>query len=191
MQQHGREHLNLLFVGRLDAQKGFDLLLSALGAVNRNDIILHVVGDAFLDKRSNRKLVPTNVVFHGWKPRHEVSLMYREADALVVPSRWEGFGLVAAEALRAGCPVVAAKVGGLPELVVEKQTGYLFRPDSVADLTRALQQLRREDLLGLRPQARSHYLAHFQASRMNQQLCTLYDSLSFDSVAPVAVAERT
>jgi glycosyltransferase involved in cell wall biosynthesis len=72
-----------------------------------------------------------------WRPfvsPGRLAEVYRSFDVLVVPSRLEGFGLVAAEAMAQGVPVVAANVGGLPEVVEDGVTGLLFAPGNPADL---------------------------------------------------------
>jgi len=179
------QKLNLLFVGRLDRQKGLDTLLNAFAQARRDDTQLHVIGESFLTREHHPLPLPEGVTLHGWKSRDELIQFYTHADALVVPSRWEGFGLVAAEALRSGCPVLAARVGGLPELVVPDKTGFLFPPDSVTSLAQLLTTIQKRDLLRLRPQARQHYQQYFDATRMNDQLLSLYASIAPDANAAV------
>ncbi len=141
----GPREVLLAFVGRLDHQKGIDRLLGAvshLGARGEH-VNLVVAGDG-----PKRDLVE-NFIRHGEGGRFARLLGFVEdvrgvlsaADVFVMPSRWEGFGLAAAEAMAAGLPVIATKVPGLREVVVDGQTGVLVAPDDVQTLAEAILQL--------------------------------------------------
>lgn len=182
--------LNILFVGRLDRQKGFDLLLEALPQIERDDICVHVVGSAFLSKERAPDGSSVNIKYWGWQSRERIAQMYRSMDALIVPSRWEGFGLVAAEALRAGCPVISSRVGGLPELVIHSETGYLFEPNSAEAIAAVLRTLDKSDLMAMRYAARRHYVDNFHSDRLNRELADVYQSLLINDLLMTDVPER-
>ncbi|MBW6525037.1 glycosyltransferase [Sphingomonas sp. RHCKR47] len=173
--------LNLLFVGRHDRQKGYDTLLEAMHTLQGHPITLHVVGGAVVSAQDSDETsidaVPTNVVQHGWKSRADVEAYLAQADALVMPSRWEGFGLAALEAMRQQVPVCASNVDALPELVREGVSGHLFPPDDVAALSTLLASLDRDSLQAMGPRARAWYLEHFTSEKMNRDLVGLYRSL--------------
>jgi glycosyltransferase involved in cell wall biosynthesis len=171
--------LNLLFVGRQDRQKGFDILLDAMARLEDRPITLHVLGDRVVDGAGGAEPARArpNVVFHGWQPREAVGAFMAAADALVMPSRWEGFGLVAAEAMRQGLPVCASRVDALPELVSEGVSGHLFPPDDPAALAALLAGLDREELRRMGPGARRWFLERFTADAMNRALLDLYAEL--------------
>lgn len=114
----------LLAIGRRVPQKGFDTLLAALPPGAR----LRVVGDG--------PYAPAHPQVEWLGLRSDIPALLAEADALVVPSRWEGFGLVALEGLAAGTPVVASRVDGLAELVGD--AGLLVPAGDVAALSRTL-----------------------------------------------------
>lgn len=99
-------------IGRLDRQKGFDVLIQAFRAVSRHDVALHFygVGDELETLRALAAGDP-RIVFKGFVP--DPVQAYEEVDLVVVPSRWEAYGLVAIEALCAGRGVLCADVDGL------------------------------------------------------------------------------
>jgi D-inositol-3-phosphate glycosyltransferase len=129
----------VLFVGRVDPIKGIDTLLCTAAALDRagtEATILFVGGDLDADGEPTgplREVVAEasklNVVsrfrFVGSQPQERLPLFYGAADAVVVPSRYESFGLVAVEAMACGRPVVASRAGGLTFTVEDGTTGYL------------------------------------------------------------------
>jgi glycosyltransferase involved in cell wall biosynthesis len=120
----------ILFVGRFDRQKGVDILLQALAQLSGKAFAC-LVGETVLGDAAF-KTIPHNARLCGWLSPAQLEAYYRSADVLVIPSRWEGFGLTAAEAMRAGLPVIASNVGGLQEIVADGVTGLLIAPNSVA-----------------------------------------------------------
>ncbi len=128
----------LLFVGRIQPLKGPDVAVRALAALRRSDALLLIVGGAsgsegdqemqLLQTLMTELGVEDQVRFIEPQPHHILSTYYRAADAVVVPSRSESFGLVALEASACGVPVVASGVGGLLTLVDHGSTGFLV-PD--------------------------------------------------------------
>lgn len=98
-----------------------------------------------------------------------------------MPSRWEGFGLSALEAMRAGKAVVASQVGGLPELVQTGVIGMLVKPNSVDDLVQTLQSLTAANTTSMGQVSREIYESKFKAERMNKEILELYASLLVSS----------
>ena len=125
----------LLFVGRIQRLKGADVAVRALAGLENLDATLVVVGgpsgpegeDALdhLHKLVADFGVADRVRFVPPQPHDRLATYYRSADACLVPSRSESFGLVALEAAACGTPVVAAAVGGLRSLVDHAHTGFL------------------------------------------------------------------
>ena len=126
-------YLNLLFVGRFDEQKGVDILLDALDEYNhefsKKIIKLYLIGDYVLEEKENLQLDKYWIERIGWVDNDLLDYYYSKADFLVVPSRWEGFGLVVLEAYRNSLPVLASTSGALPFIVDDFITGRLFEPN--------------------------------------------------------------
>jgi glycosyltransferase involved in cell wall biosynthesis len=118
----------VLYAGRLSAEKGIRELVEATAGMK-----LVVAGDGPL-----RDEVPGAL---GFVPHDELRGLYARASVVVCPSHREGFGVVCAEAMAHGRPVVAGAVGGLLDLVVDGQTGLLVPPRDTAALRAALERL--------------------------------------------------
>lgn len=132
--------LRLAAVGRLVPEKGFDVLLEALGDL---DATLDLVGDGPAAASLRRQAAPLGdrVRFWGTRDRGEIAGILAGAHALVVPSRREGLGMVALEALAVGCPVVASRTGGLVDVVDDGVDGLLVPPGDAGALADALRRL--------------------------------------------------
>jgi glycosyltransferase involved in cell wall biosynthesis len=125
------------FAGRNAPEKGLDTLLAA---AKRIGLPLQVAGAAAPGGAAAR-----GVVWRGFLRGAELESFYRGARFLVVPSLWfETFGLVAAEAMAHGIPVVASRIGALAELVEDGRTGSLFSPGDADELAEAMLRLWRE-----------------------------------------------
>jgi glycosyltransferase involved in cell wall biosynthesis len=128
--------LKVLFIGRFDRQKGIDTLMTA-AAFGQDKLSVRCAGEAVVG-RGGLKHLPSNVEFLGWLDPAQLQAQLLAADVVAMPSRWEGMGIAAIEAMRAGKPLVASAVGGLQELVVDGKTGWHIPPDSPALLLGAL-----------------------------------------------------
>ena len=167
--------LRLLFVGRFDHQKGFDLMLDALH--NLRDIAFAImIGESVVDAPI-MTATPENVAILGWKSRGELDAYYKGAEILVMPSRWEGFGLTAVEAMRSELPVLASAVGGLKDIVVDGVTGILFPPNSSKAIVDAIRCVGHKELNQMRQAARRRFEDLFTAERMATELDVIYHRL--------------
>jgi glycosyltransferase involved in cell wall biosynthesis len=120
-----RSKNQILFVGRFSFQKNVDCLLDAAALLDKNlNLLLIGAGDGLKNSKIKAKLLNLNCTFID--PIHDLSSYYESASLLCLPSRWEGFPNVAAEALAHGLPVVGfAECSGLPELVKQGESGEL------------------------------------------------------------------
>jgi len=136
--------LDVLFVGALSPVKGPDLLVEAIADVVERlpNVRLCLVGtgkmEGALRESIQRGNLKENVEMAGAISHSDVIDYYRRAKVIVVPSRSEGFSLVAAEAALMGRPVVATRVGGLPEVVVHDGGGLIVPPNDANELSKAI-----------------------------------------------------
>lgn len=170
------DRTKVLFVGRLDRQKGYDTLLDAVEPFG-DQLVVRVIGKPVADGSGVRPAAK-HVTLLGWRSMAEVSAEIAAADLIVVPSRWEGFGLVALEAMRGSRAVVASDVGGLREIVVDGETGKLTPSDSPVALARALTACKRGDWARMGRAGRERFLDRFTAERMNDELASLYSEIT-------------
>jgi glycosyltransferase involved in cell wall biosynthesis len=175
-----RESDRLLFVGRLNKQKGIELLLHTLARLPNASIRLDVVGDgedrdALADLARGLGLAD-RITWHGAIPHHRLADFYRRAAVLVVPSVGEGLGLVAVEAQLCETPVVAFDSGGLPDIVQHDRTGLLVKDIDAAALAAALISLLERDDRGasLGAAGRLHALATFAPESVARRYADVY-----------------
>jgi len=180
--------VRLLFVGRHDPQKGIDILLRAMQAVSRSDIHLSVAGASVVSKTTVDHLATgANVTMLGHVTRRQVQDLMASCDAIVVPSRWEGFGLVVLEAMRVGKAAIVSPNGALPDLVEDGRTGFIARDMSPAGLAALLDGLDRETLRCMGEAAERRFRAFYTADRMNAGIDDIYRQLAPDAFpCPVA-----
>jgi len=163
----------ILFIGRLDKQKGFDTLIEAVRPLD-GKVALGVVGASVVGDQSPIADRPDNVTPLGWMNEAQIQRELASAMLVAVPSRWEGFGLVALEAMRAGRAVIASKVGGLPEVVEDGVTGLLIPPDDPVALRSALIELSDDALIAMGAAGRARFLDGFTIGRTVAELKALY-----------------
>jgi glycosyltransferase involved in cell wall biosynthesis len=166
--------IRVLFVGRFDRQKGADIFSDMMAELGDRWYGC-AIGAPVIDGAQPE--FPSNVTCVGWLSRPEVQRYLADCDVLVVPSRWEGFGLIAVEAMRAGKAVIAARVGGLADIVVDGTTGKLVPPYSAPDFAAALRPLTRQDLVAMGAAGRALFLREYTADGLNRGLFALYEGL--------------
>lgn len=190
--------VRILFVGRLEARKGIDVLLEVLPDILTkypsvrvdivgNDQIPNSDGTTFrhaFETGSVPDNVRARVEFHGELTDPQLRGFYRACDIFVAPSRFESFGLIFVEAMIFGKPVIGCRAGGMPEVVVDGETGYLAEPGDASSLAACLEKLisdaglrRRLGEAGRR-QYESHFTVHQMAKSVVDFLASHGDKLS-------------
>lgn len=134
----------LLFVGRLNRLKGVRYLINALPIILKKFPCANLVIIGSGSEKSRLKSLvydlglKEKVFFWGSLSNKELPYYYSQADVFILPSLSEGMGISALEAMSSGCPVVATRIGGLPDVIKDKQNGLLIRPRSSKEISRAV-----------------------------------------------------
>jgi len=180
---------SLLFVGRLEPNKGLHVLLKSLEYLN-SPIELTIVGPTSEISKEYSERVLLNIaninkkMFHRVKyigviEKEELVQLYQEATLLVCPSLSEPFGIVNLEALSCKTPVIASNVGGIPHIIRNNKNGILVPPNDPPELAKAIQslldneQIRRE----FGEDGRKWVVQNFSIEAVAERLCELYREL--------------
>ncbi len=129
----------LLYIGRLSAEKQIERIRPVLDALPKARLAL--VGDGPHRQQLERVFEGTATTFVGYLSGDALASAYASGDAFVFPSSTETLGLVLLEAMAAGCPVVGANRGGIPDIVTDGVNGRLYEPDQPDSLITAIQRL--------------------------------------------------
>jgi glycosyltransferase involved in cell wall biosynthesis len=179
----------VLFVGRLDSRKNPEVIVRAATAVRRMipsaEFVFVGANTGFrkgltcqdwLTSLAEAAGVATHVHFTGHLSRGEVDAWYKAASVVVAPTRWENFPYVVVEAMMAGRPIVASRVGGIPEILCDRQTGWLVDPDDTEGWAESLIALltdpERARQMGVR--AREDAIDRFDPAKIAAQRETIY-----------------
>lgn len=187
-----RAGLELLFFGFVRPYKGVDVLLEAMAAVRRQDVRLSIVGE-FWEKEDTTQ---ARIAALGLGARvdrvprfvgeQEAAEYFARADLVVLPYRHATGSGIVAMAYHYGTPVLATRVGGLPESVIPARTGYLVDPGSAAALARAIDDVTHDELSAMKP--------HIEAFKSEMTWEGLADSLvglfEAPASAPAGAARR-
>ena len=180
--QRWSAHENLVvFVGRLEWEKGVQTLIDAMPLLATAHVHLVIAGtgsyEAALVEQTHELIDAGIITFTGWLPAQELHALQAAADVIVVPSRYEPFGLVALEAGALDVPVVVANTGGLSDVVDDGAAGFMFESGNAAALARAM-----DEALGDRLEAGR------RVAEMRSRLETIY---RWDTIAASTVDTYT
>jgi glycosyltransferase involved in cell wall biosynthesis len=170
-------------VARLEPVKQIGQLLKATALLKARhpDLTVEIAGDGGCQTRLQELARSLEIVgsvrFLGW--RQDVQALHRRWRVFAIPSRHEGFGMAALEAMASGLPVVGSATGGLPELVEEGRTGFLVPPGDAEALADRLGLLLDDDAMRqeMGAAARERAARHFALGRTCQLIEETYDRL--------------
>ncbi len=175
----------ILITGRLVPEKGIDRMLLAVNKL-RSSAPFRVVIDGdgaamqTLKKKAEKLDIANRVEFTGWLPPAAHWDLFRKASLVVVPSVWpEPFGLVGIEAMSYGKPVVAFKVGGIPDWLIDGESGFLIEPYNIEMLAEKIDSLLTDAALRQRMGARGREIAKEKFNEKNHvsRLLQIYQSV--------------
>lgn len=172
--------LRIGFIGRIDPTKGVQRLLDAFTAADLPHAELWIAGSGNADYEQPLRVrhASERVRFLGRVAPRD---FYPHVDIVVVPSLWhEPFGMVVAEALAFGKPVIGSRRGGIPEMIRAGENGFLFEPDRPEELVAALQQLASDATLRARlsEAARASARPFMDRDRWSAQYLALYQRIA-------------
>ena len=181
----GGEAPILGIVSRLEPIKGMDLVVPAFAEVLKRfpEVRLLVVGDgslrATMEQQAAELGCADRITWVGRQPQEDLAQWYGQMDIVLMPSRSEGFGLTAIEAMANGCVMVASNVGGLPEVVRDGVCGLLHRTEDVHDMADMVSSLLGDKELynRLRTQALCE-VEKYSFQRYAELVCNLYERLT-------------
>jgi len=164
----GEDEKVVLFVGHVTYGKGIDVLCEC--ARRMPEITFIVVGKGALSDQ------PDNCRFVGNLPNDQVPEWINASDVLVLPTRSEGTPVVLMEALSCGVPVVASSVGGIPDLVKDKQTGYLVDKEDVDTFETRLQELLEstENAMRMGQKGRKDMVENYDGCKIAERIKNVY-----------------
>lgn len=164
--------INVLFVGRFDYQKGYDVLFNAMKRNQNPNIHLTLIGDSVHSAEKIEKLPGAD--YTGWLKSSQMEPYFIAADVLVIPSRWEGFAMVPLEAMSYSLPIIASDATSLPEVVRNNETGYLFKNGDADSLLTVLNHLDKSDLREKGRKGNEYFANNFTSQAMIAKTHNLY-----------------
>ncbi|HWL13154.1 MAG TPA: glycosyltransferase [Ureibacillus sp.] len=190
-----------LFVGRLEESKGIFVLLQSFrelvkkkqipsniklliagGTQSSVDVTKFYPNDPKMQKEI--KGLEDRIKFLGPRNEKELAKLFKNAVATVVPSYYESFGMVAAEAQACGCPVIASKVGGLKDIVIPGKTGLHVSKGNITKLAESMYLLLRKPQIvkELKNNARKFAQREFKWQHIAQKINYLYEETLYETV---------
>ncbi|MEE9330833.1 MAG: glycosyltransferase family 4 protein [Methylophilaceae bacterium] len=177
-QPNNSDVINLIYVGRLSPEKGVNILIQALSTAVKEvrNIKLMIVGDgprrAFLEEDVQQYNLSNHIEFVGAVPEREVFDRMSACDILVMSSFMEGIPMVLMEAMALELPVIAPRVAGIPELVIDQENGLLFDPANAEQLSSQIVRLAKEKELRaeLGKQGRKKVLNEYSINKAVEKL---------------------
>jgi glycosyltransferase involved in cell wall biosynthesis len=177
------ESKTIIFVGRLHERKGIDKLLESFSKVvsKEPEAVLKIVGSGEFEARlkamaKRLNLGKKNVQFLGFVPEKKLIEVYSKSSIFVLPSYYEGFGIVLIEAMSAGLPLVSVRTGGATEVIEEGKNGYLVDYDNMHE---SLLKLLGDEKLRIRmgKESRKRVEKKYDWKKIADDVIKIYDDL--------------
>ena len=175
---HSNGNINILYVGRVEEYKGVAVLARAFRRANRDNLCLHIAGSGDFMKNMQAEFKDCdNLRFYGWVSGAEKEKLLLSSDVCVLPSTWyDNAPLVIFEAYKYGLPVIGSRIGGIPEMIKQDETGFLFEPGDDQGLAALLQSLSKEQLRKMVPACLQTAMDHSLEHHL-ERLTEVYQSL--------------
>jgi len=183
-QNNSDNETSIVYLGRLSSEKGLLTLLKAVKILNdKIKIALNIIGEGpirgELEKKAKAEGMD-NVRFHGYMKGEKLYDELRKNQVVIIPSEWyENNPISVLEAFALGKPVIGSRIGGIPELVRDGETGYTFEPGNAGDLCDKVMMLLSDDttrnIMG--QNARKFVVTKFNPEKHYQELMEIYQSV--------------
>ncbi|MEO0072989.1 MAG: glycosyltransferase family 4 protein [candidate division WOR-3 bacterium] len=169
------DKIKLLFVGNLTIRKGADLLPQIMDQLSDKFLLFYTTG-----LRTARKIFRGNrMIPLGKLSQKELVYWYNLCDICLLPTRLEGFGYAAAEAMACAKPVVTTNCSSLPEIVIDGETGFLCKMDDVNDFVDKIKMLADNETMRIEMglKGRKRIMEHFSLEKMGKEYYEMYKNV--------------
>lgn len=173
------KRLRILFVGRLTQEKGMSYLIEAINSFSDSEVELHLFGGGFYATHPLNNYLSSKIRLHSAVNQQSLWNTYCNYDVLILPSLSEGFGMVIAEALSAGLPVIATSNSVAGDIVSNGVNGYLIpirSAEAITDAIRSIMNLSSEEYFDMCAAARVS-VAHFSWISYKERLATTLNQI--------------
>lgn len=176
---NNKSNYKILFVGRFDYQKGIDILADAISKLKDiNPEITYefnLIGEAVNDAHEITFVESSNIKVNklGWLTPNELEIQYLNHDAIVIPSRWEGFAMVPLESMSYGLPIISSDIAAFKELEVNHDKHIIFFHDS-NDLSKIFSNIKNLTLEENRKMAIEVFSKNFNDDDMKSKTYNCY-----------------
>ena len=173
-----RKTNHILFLGAFIPRKGIYDLIKAVSKLP-DDCHLHICGSGeneYVQELIDKLNMNASITNHGWVNIEQKTQLLSECSVFILPSYNEGLPMVIIEAMACEIPIISTPVGGIPEVIIEGETGYLIEPGDIDAITNKLNYVFESDCQVTR-KAKEYYLAHFSSKIVLPKWECLYFSL--------------
>jgi len=171
----------ILYVGAMHFHKGVDLIIETAKWFEQNNsrVQFVLIGSGDIYQFTKSANLPTNCTFLGAVDDNQKDIYMRGADAILIPSRWESFGIVSLEAMNREIPLIAGKAGGLKEIVQDGKTGWLVNhtKEDIIDKINIIMSMSPSELQAITDRALQHFKTNFDIKSTTQQYLNFYEKI--------------